>query len=483
MAESFPFLLQVKNLTLDFAHKRALNDVSINFVAGKTHALLGENGAGKSCLADILCGIKQPTDGTVLLNEKPVCFSSPAQALKAGIAVVRQRPVLAEKAKVWENLFLGYCEKENCFFADKKAVIKRLTELCREWNVMLEPELAVENATDVQRFYIALFTALLHNPVFLLLDEPSALLNADERKNFLACLEKKVSDGLGVVYITHNVKEASEYCSSVFVLRKGNLVATLENPNFQISEELILEKMFDTPVTSEPKPAEVTENNCTSSRVAFQVSNLYTFSKKSKNLKNLSFSACFGEITLVKINSRYALEDIITGMYKEKLNGRFYVDGVELFPFTAGRLRRAGVGIVSSRKYIRSSSPSLTVKELMIPFFAGRYDTRFRDSAAFAQNLVDSENIDISIDEPVSDLSGGMLQRLIFSREFSRRPRILILCEPLYGLDKSVSAKLEYSLRLLADSGVAVLILSSNTESSFGSYDKLYDFFYLDEKK
>ena len=96
---------------------------------------------------------------------------------------------------------------------------------------------------------------------------------------------------------------------------------------------------------------------------------------------------------------------------------------------------------------------------------------------------MDSEHIDISIDEPVSDLSGGMLQRLVFSREFSCRPRILILCEPLYGLDKSVSAKLENSLRLLADSGVAVLILSSDTESSFGSYDKLYDFFYLDEKK
>ncbi len=472
--------LQLNGVTLNFAHKKALDNVSVSFVPGKIHALLGENGAGKSCLADILCGFRRPSSGTVVLDGKPVFFTSPAAALKSGVAVVRQHPVLLEKGRVWENVFLGYSEKRKRFFAFKQTVKAKLDSLCREWNVSLDPDLAIEDTTDAERFYIALFTALLHNPVFLLLDEPSALLNEEERCNFLVCLKRKVAEGLGIVYITHNVKEAAEFCNSVYVLRKGQLAAVLENSDFQLDEKVILEKMFDKPVR-ETDPS--LESYSGTEQTAFEVSNLYTFSKKAKNLENFSFSACYGRITLVKINSRYALEDILTGMYNGKVKGSFYINGNEVFPYNTKNLRNLGVGIVSSKKYIRSSSPALTVKELMIPYFVKKYDTKFREADAFAQNLVDSEDIDISIEEPVSDLSGGMLQRLIFGREFSCRPKILILCEPLYGFDKNVCAIVEYNLRLLADSGVAVIILSTDSESCPETYDKVYDFLTLDGKK
>lgn len=472
--------LQLNGVSLNFAHKKALDNVSAGFVSGKIHALLGENGAGKSCLADILCGFRKPSSGTIALDGKPVLFATPAAALKSGIAVVRQHPALLEKGRVWENVFLGFSEKRKHFFAFKQTVKAKLDNLCREWNMSLDPDLAIKDATDAERFYIALFTALLHNPVFLILDEPSALLNEDERRNFLICLKKKVAEGLGVVYITHNVKEAAEFCNFVYVLRKGQLAAILENPDFQLNEKVILEKMFDRAVEN---AAIFSEPYSGKEQTAFQVSNLYTFSKNAKNLENFSFSACYGQITLVKINSRYALEDILTGMYNGKFKGSFYINGNEVFPYSNKNLRNLGVGIVSSKKYIRSSSPALTVKELMIPYFIKKYNTKFRDAAAFAQNLVDSENIDISIDEPVSDLSGGMLQRLIFGREFSCRPKILILCEPLYGLDKKVCAIVEYNLRLLADSGVAVLILSTDSESCPGTYDKLYDFLILDGER
>ena len=177
--------LQVNGVYLDFSHKKALDSVSARFVSGKIHPLVGENGAGKSCLADILCGIKQPSGGTILLNDNPVCFSSSTQALKAGIAVVRQRPVLLEKGRVWENVFLGYCKNNRQIFCFKKTVKAKLDELCREWNVSLDSNLLIGDAADVERFYIALFTALLHDPAFLILDEPSALLNEEERRYIL----------------------------------------------------------------------------------------------------------------------------------------------------------------------------------------------------------------------------------------------------------------------------------------------------------
>ena len=112
--------LQVNGVSLDFSHKKALDSVSARFVSGKIHALVGENGAGKSCLADILCGIKQPSGGTILLNDNPVCFSSSTQALKAGIAVVRQRPVLLEKAVFGKMFSLVTAKITDRFFASKR---------------------------------------------------------------------------------------------------------------------------------------------------------------------------------------------------------------------------------------------------------------------------------------------------------------------------------------------------------------------------
>ena len=206
--------LELRDICLKFSHKVVLQKLSIRFEEGQLHALLGENGAGKSTAANIICGELQPDSGTILVDDTPTCFKTPREAINRGICYVHQRPMLADSITVKENLLLGLNKEQK----------KRLEAVAQKWL----PELNLNTLTKAYgadtRFFIALSSALIKEPRILILDEPSALLDNDQEKFLFENLRELAAGGMNIIIITHNYEEAKKYCDTIDYLEDGVLV-------------------------------------------------------------------------------------------------------------------------------------------------------------------------------------------------------------------------------------------------------------------
>ena len=478
------------DICMHFTLKKALDGATVQFKTGSIHALLGENGAGKSTLAHIISGLLKPTSGSITYDGVPLYCGNGA---KPGIFMVHQNPKLAEDFSVWQNALLA-AEKSSLKPYKKQAFIKQLEQICASWNFQLNLNKKINSLNDSERFYAALLCRLAGKPDFLILDEPTAVLDAAQRAAFFASLKKASAENLGVIYISHNLEETLKLCDTISILRKGVCKATLDNSDYKISESDVLHIMFDDDAAlKKPAPAaqSVPAGQAAQSvqpdkslkieepkQTVLAVKALTTSIKNKKNLNGVSFECGAGEITVIKgeKNGGIALlENILTGINPPEYSGCIELFGEKLKKISPALLRKNGTGIVSSKKYLVSSNPNLTVKELLMPFLAGDGFSNCKKDAEAVQSMIDAEKIDISADEPVSNLSGGMLQRLILARELSVKPKLLILAEPVYGLDYKTVRYLEDRLTAAASAGTAVVVLMADADDGFSKWNCLYE--------
>ena len=210
--------LELRDICLKFSHKTVLQKLNVRFEEAQLHALLGENGAGKSTAANIICGELQPDSGQILINGEPVVFHTPREAINRGICYVHQRPMLADSITVKENLLLGLNKEQK----------KRLEAVAQKWLADIELNSLTKKYGADTRFFIALTSALIKAPHILILDEPSALLDDNQEKFLFENLRELAAGGMNIIVITHNYEEARNYCDTVDYLEDGVLVLKKE---------------------------------------------------------------------------------------------------------------------------------------------------------------------------------------------------------------------------------------------------------------
>lgn len=449
--------IRLDNISKYFANKVVLKKVSLVLKQGTIHTLLGENGAGKTTLASILCGKQKPSSGQIYVENKLSSFSSPLDALEKGISIVHQRPVFVDNLTLWENIVLGFEPVHSpkiLGLINRKKAFKDISLLLKKYNIGLNLDITKKayglGADGI--FFISFLAALYQNPKFLLLDEPCAALDEIQRKNFYSSLKKLTANGLGILIITHNISEALEYSDLVSVLKKGELVY------HGIPEEKEVNKaLFPVSTFSERKNISFK----TSKTPIFSVTDLFARPKFGPALFNLSFSVYGGEICLIKgqqESGMNTLENIITGMYDDKCQGVFSFGTekpIAIQKITPQIIRRFGTGIIPFNRVFRGSNPDLMVEEV-----AGIYEAPSKIKNV-AEKIIADANISISLTEKASNLSGGMLQRLILARELFYNPKFLILTEPFQGLDRVASISLIEKLLSVAKSGTGVLVLAA----------------------
>ena len=478
--------LSCTDICMHFTHKKALDGATVLFKTGSIHALLGENGAGKSTLAHIISGLLKPTSGSITYDGEPLYGRNSA---KPRIFMVHQNPKLAEDFSVWQNALLA-AQKSTLKPYNKKAFTAQLEQICAGWNFQLNLNKKINSLNDSERFYAALLCRLAGKPDFLILDEPTAVLDSAQRATFFASLKKARAENLGVIYISHNLEETLKLCDTISVLRKGVCKVTLDNSGYKTTESDILHIMFDddaalkkpsfpaqsVPVGQATQPD--TSSIQTERKIVLAVKDLKTSAGNRKNLSGISFECRQGEITVIKgeKNGGIALlENILTGINPPEYSGSIELFGEKVKKITPAILRKNGAGIVSSKKYLVSSNPNLTVKELLMPFLTGEGFSHSKKDAEAVQSMIAAEKIDISANEPVSNLSGGMLQRLILARELEPKPELLILADPLYGLDYKTVRYLEDRLTAAASAGTAVVVLMADADDGFSKWNCLYE--------
>ena len=447
--------LSVQNLVLKYPKKTVLKGLSVDFNHSQIHALIGENGAGKSSLIKIICGDILPTSGKILVNQKDAAIKTPADAIKHGIVCVHQRPLLADSISIIENLMLGAAKFDR----------SRAEELLKMWLPGVDGKTLVKNCSGDIRFFTSLTGALLKNPQLLILDEPSALLDSGQRDFLFEKLKEFAAGGMNIIVITHFMEEAKKYGDTITYLEEG----LVSKPNADFLNAGLTE------ITSVEG-----ENHSQQHDFYLSFDNLTLLPKNKPAIRNFSFTARGGQITLISgqaEDGRESLEDTISGMSSAKQKGQLKIvdkNSRREFSFTIkdGNFTRRQLekspftfGIIPSNKTFRGSNPNLTILQLLS---AGLSEKR-----EYAMSLIKKADVNITLNEKAECLSGGMLQRLILERELGKNPDILILCEPVQGLDSASVKKLCARIEEIAKKGKLVLVLSSS-EFPQEICDKIY---------
>ncbi len=388
--------LELRNICLRYSKKIVLENLSLSYTGGQLHALLGENGAGKSTAANIICGELVPDSGELLLDGVPVTFDSPKAAIEHGICYVHQTPMLADSISIKENLLLGI----------KKEYRSNIQTVAKKWLPQIDLNTPVKKLSGGIRFFIALCSALIKCPKLLLLDEPGALLNDEQRVFLFNNLRSLADEGMNIIIITHNYDEAETWCDTVDFLEDGRLV-----------QKKTLEKItLDTPGTSKSKDTQGLE------------------------LPFLNIRLQKGKITLIQALAQEGLDELETLITQRK----------QLPVYAA---------IIPTDRKFTGSNPNLTVQQML----TAALDIPLKQKPAIALKMITSAGVNITPQEKCRNLSGGMLQKLLFERELYNNPELLILCNPLQGLDAATCSRTCTRIRQAANNGAFVLVLSYGT--------------------
>lgn len=442
----------VKGITKKYLLKTALDNVTVEFQSGKIHALVGENGAGKSTLAKILSGDLIMDEGEIILDQKPCVFHQAKDALDQGIVLVHQRPSLADSLTVRENISL----KNNRHNFILHSPSQRLLSLQKQWAPELNLNSYVKDLGGNMRFYVSLIGALLREPKCLILDEPSAFLDVAERKKLYTNLHQLVGEGTTVIVITHSKSEASTLADTVTILKEGKLLHHFEDPKEY--ENFCKDQIFSHEQSAGEKKDSSEIKTC------LEIIEAGIKPKKRPALISANLTVSYGHITAVSAlqeASLSTLEDLLTGMETNGARGTavFYDEDhsdsgerLNIKDFTSTWLRKKRTAIVPSDRTYRATNPGLTVEEMLGVYRKSDYEKN-------ALDLIESAGIQIKPEQKVSDLSGGMMQRLILARELSINPSLVILCNPMQGLDIQSQGNLCKRLVELTNMGKAVLIL------------------------
>lgn len=449
--------ITTRNISKHYKLKKALDHVSVDFEPGKIHALLGENGAGKSTLAKILVGEILPTDGEIFLDNKKTSFANPRDALKKGIAIVHQRPLLAPSLTALENIYLSLGETEKSSFFIPKRVPEKISELKSEISPSLKLSTLTKDLGGNHRFYVSFITSLLRNPDCLILDEPSAFLDSEERDALYTFLKKLAKEGKNIIVITHSRVEAQKHADTITVLREGKLFYRSENG--ELPEEGILPRQQNKKTkTEDSKNEDILSGSCLS------VKNLSCSPKTKPALLHADIQVDYGEITAIsgmKEAAMETLEDLLCGLETEPAKGNAVftrknkTESIKMSQFTTSWLRKNGAAIVPSDKTFRASNPELRIIDML-----SVYNKKILTENE-AEKIIKAAGISASPDELCKSLSGGMLQRLILEREIFQNPVLVILCNPMHGLDSDGQRNLIQRIVQMKEDGKAVLIIGT----------------------
>ncbi len=449
--------LEVRNICKQFNGISVLKDVALQIRSGEVHALMGENGAGKSTMIKIITGVYTKDAGEILIHGEPVKITCSHDAASLGIAAIYQDLSLIPALTIAENIYLGH-ELTRYGKLSKRQMNKNVQELINKYGFHLEPDVRVESLGMAKRQMVEILKALSMDAKLIIMDEPTAALSSSETEKLFETIEGLQKKGTAVLYVSHRLNEVYRIADRLTVMRDGKNVGVLEKS--QINPALVT-KMT---IGHEIKQASARVNPVIHQDICLQVKNL-----AYKNiLRDVNFTAFGGEVLGISglIGSgRTELIKCIYGAFKVDV-GTIMLSGKPVSK-SVGKNIRAGFGYVPEDRRREGFAPVLSIaKNVVISSYdklatGGFVHTRKENECA--EKTIKDYDIRPAIKYlPVGNLSGGNQQKTILARWLSRAPKLLLLDEPTAGVDVGVKAELYNYIWKLADTGAIVIVVSSD---------------------
>jgi simple sugar transport system ATP-binding protein len=461
----------LRGITKRFPGVVANHDIVLTVRPGTVHAIVGENGAGKSTLMKILYGMQRPDEGEILVDGRPVSFSSPHQAIRAGIGMVHQHFMLADNLTVTENVVLG-AEKIAGIGA---AARTRISDISRQYGLGVDPDRLMSELGVGDRQRVEILKVLYRGARIIILDEPTAVLVPQEVDELFGNLRELTREGLTVLFISHKLDEVLSVADEITVVRRGTTVATVE-PGSVTARDLA-----NLMVGSELPSPEARESTVTDVPVLTVDGLTVTAPGGRRVVDDVSFTIHKGEvlgIAGVEGNGQAELVEAIMGI--RPASGSITLEGVPIGGWGTRRRREAGVGFIPEDRHRQGLLLDATVWEnrvlghqtevpnargVLLDISGARRDTR----RLVAEYDVRTPSIDVT----AGALSGGNQQKLIVGREMSHAPKVLVAAHPTRGVDVGAQAAIWDAIRAARRAGMAVLLISADLDELIGLSDSL----------
>jgi ribose transport system ATP-binding protein len=466
-------LLAMSGIVKRFPGVLALGGVELEVRAGEVHCLLGQNGAGKSTLIKVLSASYQPDEGTILWDGEPVTLTTPHAAMRLGISTIYQELDLVPDLSVAENIFLGH-ELASGGFSQRGATNRRARELLtRLGHGEIPAPRAVGRLSPAAQQIVSMARALSQDTRLLVLDEPSAVLDQGEVDNLFRVIRDLTAQGVAIVYISHRLEEIRKIGDRITVLKDGSTVATgLEVKDTPTSELIRLMTGRSIEYVFPPRTAREE-----------------SFGDPVLEVRGLELAGVFSAVDLtVRAGEIVGLaglvgagrSEILETLYgaRRATSGTVAVNGRELRRGSVLAAVKAGVGLCPEERKRQGLLLDQAVYRNITVSSMGRFsrlgllDSRAERRSARAV----SESLDVrpaGVERLVRLLSGGNQQKVVLARWLLRECRVLLLDEPTRGVDVGARTEIYALVRSLADSGVAVVVVSSEVEEVLGLADRV----------
>jgi general nucleoside transport system ATP-binding protein len=459
-----PPLLQTIGLTKRYGDFLANASIDIDIRPKEIHALLGENGAGKSTLVKAIYGLIQPSAGEIRWQGEGIALSGPSEARSRGIGMVFQHFSLFENLTVAENVALGLDGKES--FKDLSA---RLEQLSKTYGLPLDPRREVWQLSVGERQRIEIVRALMQDPKFLILDEPTAVLTPQEADQLFIVLERLKAEGRAILYISHKLEEVKRLCDTATILRGGKKVATC-NPRMETAASLA--RMM---VGGEIKEVKASAGRQTTvPRLVVNDLSLAPDEPHGVRLEHISLELRGGEILGIAGVAGNGQDELFAALSGERLSknpGTVVIEGIAAGHLSITQRRKLGAAFVPEERLGHGTAPRMRLSEnalLTGHAASGMVKHGFIDTAATLKTVDRAtEAFDVrkaKRDPEAASLSGGNLQKFIVGREILRNPAVLVVSQPTWGVDAGAAAVIRQALLDLAAGGAAVLVTSQDLD-------------------
>ncbi|MGI5173622.1 sugar ABC transporter ATP-binding protein [Treponema sp. OMZ 840] len=464
--------LKVHEVSKNFVGVPALHKVSFTLKKGSVHALCGENGAGKSTLMNILMGSLLRDSGEIFLHGKPISFTSPKQALAAGISIIEQELSPIPEMSIAENIFLGREPKKIGLFIDYNYLNKHAKVILGQMGVDIDPKVKMKHLKIAQIQLVEIAKALSYNSDILIMDEPTSALGEKEVDKLFEVIQKIKDRGKSVIYISHRLQEVFTIADEITVLRDGKWIGSGKKSEFNKMQLINM-------MIGRELEGEYVKKNIPQEETALEVSHL----SRKKEFENINFNVKKGEIVGVfglMGSGRSELFDSLFGVTRYS-QGKIYLHGKQIHIAKPKDAVLAGLAyITEDRKKSglvlnRSVADNITISSLKRFTKFGLINSK--DERTAVSMLIEEFQIKaFSAGQLVKTLSGGNQQKVVFGRWVLTNPKILLLDEPTRGIDVGAKREIYKFMSSYASQGNSIIMISSELPEILGMSDRVIVF-------